>query len=606
MTYQSIADPHSLRPKFEPSRGIFFNQRWLNRDLADVIGGIFDGKALKESLEKQWSEFVNGSKSEVWYQKAGTDEWEKQPSIYTYPQQLLMKNRASFGLLFETPFVQLSTPIYVFVEIRRNPKSFYRASFPFVAEFSIRDEHANRLEPMESIVGDIEGMTRAERFRILVHNLRYFDNAPIVDEPGLLLSSLGRIACNFDERDLAQSLQTDFENESTRVGSVGDFPLRCYTNLRTEHELVPISMPTRRIDPGSKISLRFMKGFKVHVLFGDDVENGVPISDFYPAIDRFLNRKSSWFDLHELAELSERRNWDFSNDAGNNVSLGSLNYYLELTFGRITEDIEHDEDCQEIVTTEDETGKLFCTGLRHREFGSYIYACCTDPDDNGVYQKVKWVFGIGQEGNRSYPSELIFQERDGQRNHGLPYPANWTREPEKLVFQYQRGAKSNIHFNFNHMYEEHLDRIKFDGADATGIGDKLDFDEFVKRVENAWPTTRKLLEASYKNAIPTYYQGDIQLLVPLYLDKRKPSTPSAALVLARDRTGKRYYYAPTFLTLEMARNNALIITRIDDSWLTPDPIPGTISWLQGQLADETDEEKKEKVRKAIEDLTALL
>ena len=156
------------------------------------------------------------------------------------------------------------------------------------------------------------------------------------------------------------------------------------------------------------------------------------------------------------------------------------------------------------------------------------------------------------------------------------------------------------------MYEDHLDRIKFDGTDATGIGDNLTREEFEQRIKTAWPTTRKLLEANYKNAIPTYYQGDIQLLVPLFLDKRKPSTPSAALVLARDRTGKRYYYAPTFLTLEMARNNALVITRIDDSWLTPNPIPGTISWLQGQLVDETNDEKKEAVCKAIKDLTALL
>ena len=609
MTYKSIANPDSSLLKFDPDRGIHFNQTGLLRDLADVTGHFIDIKVLKSSLEEQWRDFIADRCPEVWFQKTGTDEWERQTPGFCYPKQLL-KNRRSFGLLFATPFKQLTTPVFVFIEVRENPKHYWRSSFPFAANFSIRDAHANHLEPLGTIIGEAEGVTRSKRFRFLVRELRYFDGTPIVEDPDLLLSSLNRIADEFDERDLAQSLQTSFEE----IDNGDEFI--CYTDLQTKRELLPLSMPIHRIAKDAPISLLFMKGFKVHVLFGDDVENAVPLSIFYPAIDRFLNRKSTGlrsagFNLQSLAAITERRNWDFKNEKiGEMIPLGSLEKYLELTFERIDEDIHEAEKqqdgCQELVSTPDGKGVLFCTGLTHRDFGSYIYACCSDPDDNGVYQTVRWVFGIGPEGNRDYPPELCFPRCDGQRNHGLPYPANWTREPEKLVFQYQRGAKSNIHFDFDHMYNEHIDRIKFDGADTTGIGDDLTREELEERITTAWSTTRKLLEANYKNAIPTYYQGDIQLLVPLFLDKRKPSTPSAALVLARDRTGNRYYYAPTFLTLEMARNNALVITRIDDSWLTPDPIPGTISWLQGQWADEIDEGKKEKVRKAIADLTALL
>lgn len=597
--------------RFTPSLGIFFEFKSFQRDLVSVLGHTFDGAALKVMLEEQWTAFTQGHCPEVWYPEKGTDEWKRSeasnPSL-----SWILKSSPSCGLLFETPFKQMTNPIFVFVEIERNPNPKWRLSYPYHAKLSIRDERANLLEPIEVIADDADDMTRSERFRILMHKFRYFDNEPIVDNPSLFLLTLGRIANDFDERDLARSLLDCFEEDLAKDGSIGDLPFLCTTNLLTRKGLSSSFSSNRTIPANQPISLLFSKGFKTHVLFGNDIENEVPVplSDFYPAIDRFLNRKSEGFDINSLASISERRNWDFTNDEGKVISLGSLNKYLELTFGRIDEDIQtaeaQQEDCQEIVPTPNGQGKLFCTGLRHREFGSYIYACCLDPDEDGIFQTVKWAFRRRKaDGIVETPSELDFEDHRNRRNHGLPYPANWTREPEKLVFQYQNGSKSNIFFNYKHMFDDHLDRIKTDGTDASGIGDQLTFPEFQKRVEDAWPATRKLLEANYKNAIPTYYEGDIQLLVPLFLDKRKTSTPSAALVLARDRTGRHFYYAPTFLTLDMARNNALVITRVDDSWLTPDPLPGTIAWLKGRLVDEPDEKRQEKIRSAIKDLSNL-
>lgn len=604
----SLQKPFVLN--FDPNCGVFFDFRGFQQDLVSVLGHTFNGDILKMELERQWKEFVERRRPEVWYQKPGIDDWVRQEVKEPSLSWLLRNNvSASCGLLFSTPIERLSEPVFVFLELRRNPKQEWRLTYPYYGTFSIRDKNAKLLEPIETIAAESDQMTRSERFRILVHKLRYYDNSPVIEDPVTLLSTLGRLSDDFDEADFAKQLKSCYEEDFERDGSVGDAPLLCNTELKTKKDITLEYGSSFHVKKNSRISLLFQKESKVHVLFGDDVSHPVPLSEFYPSIDRFLNRNSDGFDLRTLAEITKRQNWDFTNDKGKVVQFGSLNYYLELTFGRIDEDIKVAEtarmDCQELVSTPDGKGMLFCTGLTHREFGSFIYACCSDPDDNGVYQTVKWVFGIGPEGDRNYPQELCFPKCNGQRNHGLPYPANWTREPEKLVFQYQRGAKSNIHFRFDHMFGDHLDRIKSEGTDATGIGDKLDFDEFVKRIESAWPTTRKLLEANYKNAIPTYYEGDIQLLVPLFLDKRKPSTPSAALVLARDRNREDGYYAPTFLTLEMARNNALVITRVDDSWLTPDPLPGTISWLQGQLADEPDEEKKEKIRDAIERLLAL-
>ena len=79
-------------------------------------------------------------------------------------------------------------------------------------------------------------------------------------------------------------------------------------------------------------------------------------------------------------------------------------------------------------------------------------------------------------------------------------------------------------------------------------------------------------QKSFKVAIPTYYRGKIQLLVSLYLDENNENEASVALVVAlnENKEKKCWYFCPTCLSLDMARADLRVITRIDDTWLKVD------------------------------------
>ncbi len=72
------------------------------------------------------------------------------------------------------------------------------------------------------------------------------------------------------------------------------------------------------------------------------------------------------------------------------------------------------------------------------------------------------------------------------------------------------------------------------------------------------------LRRNYKTAIPQYYNGRMQLLLPLCLGD--PKTADLALAV-EDRNG--HYRASTCLTLDMAYNNARQLARPDKDWLNP-------------------------------------
>jgi hypothetical protein len=75
---------------------------------------------------------------------------------------------------------------------------------------------------------------------------------------------------------------------------------------------------------------------------------------------------------------------------------------------------------------------------------------------------------------------------------------------------------------------------------------------------------KKKVRTNYKIAIPQYYDGKIQLLLPLCLTAGSPN-PDLALVI--HRLNDKTYTARTCLTLKMAYNNARLIVKPQSDWL---------------------------------------
>jgi hypothetical protein len=79
-------------------------------------------------------------------------------------------------------------------------------------------------------------------------------------------------------------------------------------------------------------------------------------------------------------------------------------------------------------------------------------------------------------------------------------------------------------------------------------------------IDNAKERVRR----NYKTAIPQFYRGQVQLLLPLCFSD--PQCADLALVVERHSA---FYRATTCLTLDMAYNNARQLARPDRDWLQP-------------------------------------
>ena len=81
-------------------------------------------------------------------------------------------------------------------------------------------------------------------------------------------------------------------------------------------------------------------------------------------------------------------------------------------------------------------------------------------------------------------------------------------------------------------------------------------------LNGAIDTMKKRVSANYKLAVPQYYDGKIQLLLPLCL--LSDTIPDVAITVTKTET---CYQGHTCLTLDMAYNNARLIAKPESNWL---------------------------------------
>lgn len=316
-----------------------------------------------------------------------------------------------------------------------------------------------------------------------------------------------------------------------------------------------------------------------------------------PKIYQFLHRNTlNDCSLATLAKMADPRdNWRYKTDYNNYETYSPLRFFLEQTFDRLRNDEESPEGKRHppIVSLppsyseEHGSGEVFCTGLfTNDDFSpNFIYAICSRKNRDGLYTHIDWVSASPDNPDRD--PRLIFDD-PSLPNAGLPYPANWIREPEKMIFDYQKAEADNILFESLHILKNMKnDRILSDYITRrfghTVMGGNIRYMEpaFREELLKAWTRTRRMLWQNSRMAIPIYYNSQIKLLVPLYLrDRTDPDfdKPSCALVFEdiRDQPSRNalphsyLYRVPTCLTLEMARADARIISRTESSWLLND------------------------------------
>jgi Domain of unknown function (DUF3825) len=131
--------------------------------------------------------------------------------------------------------------------------------------------------------------------------------------------------------------------------------------------------------------------------------------------------------------------------------------------------------------------------------------------------------------------------------------AHYFDDPRCLVLDNRKEFRANI----EHIITDNKERF----PDPYRTMDNYVLQTFLKgAIDNA----RERVRRNYKAAIPQYYRGRIQLLLPLCISN--PNVADLAIVVEDHGA---FYRASTCLTLDMAYNNARQLARPDRDWLQP-------------------------------------
>jgi hypothetical protein len=233
--------------------------------------------------------------------------------------------------------------------------------------------------------------------------------------------------------------------------------------------------------------------------------------------------------------LADPEDWDFSDSSTKSYSI--LKNYLEFTFRKLQSD-------RKVVFTTDNKYASFNTGL--------------------VTSNLEEIFAFFEAYRNPRPNHATpycfkaFLKKSNNEflryfSHSIPDVANYFEKPESLIF----NPKCDLIPDIEHIIGDNISRF----PSHLQLADR---GELNRQLFGAIDEVKKKVRTNYKIAIPQYYDGKIQLLLPLGLTAGSPN-PDLALVITRlnDKT----YTARTCLTLKMAYNNARLIVKPQSDWL---------------------------------------
>jgi len=231
--------------------------------------------------------------------------------------------------------------------------------------------------------------------------------------------------------------------------------------------------------------------------------------------------------IEELKCLSMQENWDYSkHPTGNNPILTN---YIQHIFCKIQaeEKIEYEDDfcCFNTGLTTENQEEIFGYLQKNKKPGTTI-----------PYFFIGW--------RKS-------SDRDLSKFGKLAEAASFIDDPSDLIY----NTKLELRINVDHIILDNKNRFPhpFNNMDNYMLSNILN-----GTIEDA----KRRVRRNYKTAIPQYYKGKLQLLLPLCLQNK--AIADLALVIEKDHD---VYRASTCLTLDMAINNARLIAKPDDEWL---------------------------------------
>lgn len=235
--------------------------------------------------------------------------------------------------------------------------------------------------------------------------------------------------------------------------------------------------------------------------------------------------------------LADPEDWNFSD--AKTKSNPILKNYLEFTFRKLQQE-------KKVRFTTDNKFACFNTGLTTLNLED-IYAFF---EENNLKKSE-------EHGNFFFKA---FLKRSDFRmlehfSKDIPDMADFFDKPESLIF----NPRCQLITDIDHILKDNIDRFPKHLQSA-------DNGELRRQLVGAIDEVKKRVKSNYKVAVPQYFDGKIQLLLPLCLTAGSPN-PDLALVV--HKLNDSTYTARTCLTLKMAYNNARLIVKPQSHWLKP-------------------------------------
>lgn len=271
----------------------------------------------------------------------------------------------------------------------------------------------------------------------------------------------------------------------------------------------------------------------------------VVIVDNRCSLEKFAEFDNFYESLSQLKVVAQEEDWDYiKNRTGYDPVLYS---YINHTFNRIVFQ-------NKLITGNSSDGKkyaIFNTGLATK-FQEDVYA---------YFQKIE-VLDNDRKWQIKEPEYRFLEFNTDQSRFRKFLPkspeiATYFSEAEitELIYDYSLN-NGEIIIDREHIFSR---RSRFP-SEIRELNDEKFLDTIKKGVELAL----RRIKRNYKTAIPHYYDGKIQFLMPLCLISK--SEADLALVVNKE---EYVYKAHTVLTLDQAYNNARLLAKPDREWLNP-------------------------------------
>jgi hypothetical protein len=254
--------------------------------------------------------------------------------------------------------------------------------------------------------------------------------------------------------------------------------------------------------------------------------------DFPDAFHDFAMMPKFGENIEALAQLAEAEDWDYKTTASPHAH-PILRNYLTYTYRRLAEE-------KKISITTDEAHACWNTGL---------ITSAQEP----IFMLLSKNMLTGPQAYWHFSKFARKGEWEMNRFSSLPDIAHYFEDPSALVLDIRKDLRVNV----EHVVSENISRF------PSALQDRSAF-ELQNLIKGAIDSARERVRRNYKTAVPQYYQGSVQLLLPLTLTD--PAKADLALVVEKFSD---FYRAATCLTLDMAYNNARQLARPDRDWLAP-------------------------------------